>query len=747
MNGKTKMASAASCYRRSASKTDGKKAKKLGFWALAVAMILASLIGSAMADHVVDEGTLRNSNIDVDYKGLNTYTVSLTVRDEDNNRVYMPLERIPVVRLTSECAGSIFSYCYQDEHTHHADMDWVKQMSYAGEGVYTSTFDFEDHHGTVTPLVYALYDSNINQNLFKAGSNMRHSDQYIPATTFDLSAETLLPENHTETEGVTTLFSSLLIPPYQQDLRMRIQHDNCASVTINGRNYYTSDPDMCQQGLFYNVPITMSVDPYTPLVFELEYTQKMADSDLTFMYMDSENSFTWTAFSTDIYRPLIFSESVGYTFTYGDPPTPGYVKAIAGLIVAFTAIGLLTAWYTQEKYNKRMQGHYSIIIHIQTLMFTPLIGISIGQNVLNFYDFLDCYLFNFNFLGQGVVFTDNGDNSNSYNFPQTNPYLETIGLESASALYNLGQVLFVLCLLGVVYLVVNWLYYLTYNRDRKESNWDKAMKYLHQSFHFSVLIRFFMLVFLFLWMCAMTEIGESNEDIEKGGSWTFAFLLMITLFVSIFLAFVHYISTKDQKKKNERVEELFRGTKENNNLARLWPIVWMARTAFFLVIVSTMNNDSRYGELSIVFVAQIIYVLWVAATMPFTEWVDYAIEILNGVMFLVALVALYGLDKRDNWSDGVDHMYLAFICITAGINCLLIIAWASGSHLNKDKQPAKEDINLEKKGSISMEIEDDDAAPGSAVGALKSPTKKMSKTVGHQDPETKRGINNDKNMM
>ena len=46
-----------------------------------------------------------------------------------------------------------------------------------------------------------------------------------------------------------------------------------------------------------------------------------------------------------------------------------------------------------------------------------------------------------------------------------------------------------------------------------------------------------------------------------------------------------------------------------------------------------------------------------------------------------------------------------------------------------------------------MEMEDDDAAPGSAVGALKSPTKKMSKTVGHQDPDTKRGMNNEKNMM
>jgi hypothetical protein len=133
-----------------------------------------------MAEHVVDEGTLRNSNVDVEYESQNTYTVFLYVRDTNNNRVYMPLERTPVLRLTSECAGSTFSYCRQTRHSHHQDMDWVLEMDYQGQGVYYKTVDFGDEHGTLTPLVYALYDTSVNENLFKAGSNMRHSDQYIP---------------------------------------------------------------------------------------------------------------------------------------------------------------------------------------------------------------------------------------------------------------------------------------------------------------------------------------------------------------------------------------------------------------------------------------------------------------------------------------------------------------------------------------------------------------------------------------
>lgn len=46
-----------------------------------------------------------------------------------------------------------------------------------------------------------------------------------------------------------------------------------------------------------------------------------------------------------------------------------------------------------------------------------------------------------------------------------------------------------------------------------------------------------------------------------------------------------------------------------------------------------------------------------------------------------------------------------------------------------------------------MEMEDEEVAPGSAVGALKSPTKKMSKTMPPKDPETQRDMNKQKNMM
>lgn len=86
-----------------------------------------SNLGLAM--HMVDEGTLRNSNVEVDYMGFNTYKVSLIVKDEDGNRVYNRLNRTPVARLTDKCLGSTFSYCmHVGESTHHGVEDFIGLM-------------------------------------------------------------------------------------------------------------------------------------------------------------------------------------------------------------------------------------------------------------------------------------------------------------------------------------------------------------------------------------------------------------------------------------------------------------------------------------------------------------------------------------------------------------------------------------------------------------------------------------------
>ena len=123
----------------------------------------------------------------------------------------------------------------------------------------------------------------------------------------------------------------------------------------------------------------------------------------------------------------------------------------------------------------------------------------------------------------------------------------------------------------------------------------------------------------------------------------------------------------------------------------------MIRTAFFVIIIASVRDSARYGELSIIFIAQTAYILLVVVIRPFTNWVDLACEVLNGVMYWVALVALYGLDRDTKWDEGVDHMYLSFICLTAFANTTIIVVWAATVLMDKNengKPQVVEDLAL-----------------------------------------------------
>jgi hypothetical protein len=234
-------------------------------------------------------------------------------------------------------------------------------------------------------------------------------------------------------------------------------------------------------------------------------------------------------------------------------------------------------------------------------------------------------------------------------------------------------------------LFITALHYLTTSNDGQPrgTKFQRGLNWMMQTLYWTFSIRFFMLSYVFLWLCSMMEMADTNNDVKRGGSWTFSFLLFISLVVLLIISLVHSIFTKNDPKKLPKLEELFRGCKETT-LARLWPVLFLFRTAFFVIIISSIQDSARYGELSIIFIAQTVYILLVVVIRPFTYWVDLACEILNGVMYWVALVALYGLDRDTKWDEGVDHMYLSFICLTAFANTAIIVVWAATVLMDKN---------------------------------------------------------------
>ena len=341
----------------------------------------------------------------------------------------------------------------------------------------------------------------------------------------------------------------------------------------------------------------------------------------------------------------------------------------------FSAIVIIAGYFASIRLKKRISSLYSIIHHMQLLILTPLIGVTVGSEVRSFYNFIDFYLFNFNFLGQGVVFTSNNSIKPSTDFHQDNPYLIMIGLESASAFYNIGQLVFVLCMSLIVYLITNW--FNTFIQNSKYEKVKVISQWIFDVLHFTYIIRLFLLSYTFVVLASFSEITLSNEDVDEGGSWTFALILFLTYVGITGSAFVLWlIQSRAQKENNanyyKRMREFFRGLKQGR-LQKAWEFIWMARALLFVVFACLIKHDGRFWSLSCLLAIQISYVAFVAIFKPFKEWVDYVIELFNGIILAIHLFILFFLDKESRWDDGVDTTWLSLIIITAAINCFIII--------------------------------------------------------------------------
>jgi len=148
--------------------------------------------------------------------------------------------------------------------------------------------------------------------------------------------------------------------------------------------------------------------------------------------------------------------------------------------------------------------------------------------------------------------------------------------------------------------------------------------------------------------------------------------LAYTLLILVFVAQWAYTQKKENREKLERFEEVFRGCKDTN-LGRAWPLFWLGRIFIFVFVVCLFNDSARFFTLTIVLLVQILYTIAVALLKPFQEWVDYYVELVNGVMLAIQLIFLYFQDKGSRWNNGIDDFYISLIVITVFANTLLII--------------------------------------------------------------------------
>lgn len=287
------------------------------------------------------------------------------------------------------------------------DTDIVGRMSYTSNGEYSRNVDLSSKEDEFTPLIYYETDNSINFFYTNETNDFRSYLYRIGLTSTSATAQNLntwlTGINHSSGSAVYS-FIYYFVPG--GSLNLGISYNDCALVKIDGQIVHGLVPG-CDTSTTAdsNFPYTFVANqPYYVEVFSINISQ-------SYTFEFGENSGSITPFSNvnlaeEIYTPTLFEKSADKTLGASEFTDSSLVSKICfWIVLILTIVAAVATLVTYYVLGKSIVGVYSIIHYIQLLLLTPLIGHDIGNDLLDFYNQIDLFFFNFNFLGQGIVFT------------------------------------------------------------------------------------------------------------------------------------------------------------------------------------------------------------------------------------------------------------------------------------------------------------------------------------------------------
>ena len=138
----------------------------------------------------------------------------------------------------------------------------------------------------------------------------------------------------------------------------------------------------------------------------------------------------------------------------------------------------------------------------------------------------------------------------------------------------------------------------------------------------------------FILISSINEIYCYNtSDSYRLISFIFS-ILMVLIYMAV-ISFVVYLiisSYRLYEDTHNKLEEVFRGLKQNKK-HRLYIIILLSRRLVFIILLITLTSVSSRVLIIILFVSQIIYLISLSYIRPYETLKDNFIEIINEIFF------------------------------------------------------------------------------------------------------------------
>ena len=273
-----------------------------------------------------------------------------------------------------------------------------------------------------------------------------------------------------------------------------------------------------------------------------------------------------------------------------------------------------------------------------------------------------------------------GDSVDAFNFKLNDDSLLQFKIESISTIHNSFSFF-----LGIFYIIILHCFILIirvwsskWRLDGRFSKLKIVLKYmLNKVFEiltFSFYIRAILEMNQFFLVSSMNEIfNYKDSTLMLRISLAFAILIIIVsvllVIVNILLALSSYTINKNE---HNMLGEFFSGLKLSKKF-KIYTAALVARRTLFVLILFISSSISSKITLGILAVLEFIYLLYILFLRSFEEVKWNIIEVLNELFLLVLFISLIFLNKVEDWTVTIAHIYAQMILYNSIISWTIII--------------------------------------------------------------------------
>ena len=257
--------------------------------------------------------------------------------------------------------------------------------------------------------------------------------------------------------------------------------------------------------------------------------------------------------------------------------------------------------------------------------------------------------------------------------PLSNSSLDYFGVFSGSSFTNnfalICIIIWVTIIEGLIILIIK-----LWKKKTKSEKFLKFSEKVYQLFVFSIYVRIFLEVNMFIVMSSTSEINEwKTKTTSNIISLAIAILCALICTGFIVISFLFWIQYRkyDISKRYIPLKEFINGVK-NKPIARLFSTLFLIRRSLFVSFLIFGSSIGNTFIISTMIVAQVIYLVIITIIRPFEETKDNFIKISNEWFYLLLISLLSHFNTPDRWTETVQYIYL-YIIIANSFTIISII--------------------------------------------------------------------------